>query len=256
MDATDRRYFNRWLRALGKNKPAGLWQRFLLLPELPPLNFSNEVSAVYSAAIEGNTVDLNSYMRSKTRGQRAGFKEKEFAEIEALVGAYKYAQRYALNEENLLAAHSILSTPLLPKSGRGRYRRQPMAVYSRHGIEYVAVEPEFVPEKMGELLDEVRELRRAPLDAAEVFYHAALIHLVFVHIHPFADGNGRAARLLEKWFLASHLGREAWHIPSEWYYKQNRGTYYRTIKIGVDYYSLDYDRCIPFLTLLVKALVP
>ncbi|WP_220392957.1 Fic family protein [Chitinophaga lutea] len=34
-----------------------------------------------------------------------------------------------------------------------------------------------------------------------------MIHLVFVKIHPRADGNGRSARLLEKWFLAVKLGK-------------------------------------------------
>jgi len=87
-----------------------------------------------------------------------------------------------------------------------------------------------------------------------VFYHAALIHLVFVHIHPFMDGNGRAARLLEKWFLASQLGRQAWHLASERYYKENVAAYYRNIKLGLNFYTLDYDRCVPFLVMLVESL--
>ena len=87
-----------------------------------------------------------------------------------------------------------------------------------------------------------------------LFYHAALIHLVFVHIHPFQDGNGRAARLLEKWFLAAHLGEKAWQIPSEQFYKENRPEYYRNIKIGENFYFLDYDQCVPFLTMLPRAL--
>jgi Fic family protein len=33
-----------------------------------------------------------------------------------------------------------------------------------------------------------------------------LIHLRLAQIHPFRDGNGRAARLIEKWFVAEKLG--------------------------------------------------
>jgi Fic family protein len=75
-----------------------------------------------------------------------------------------------------------------------------------------------------------------------------------VHIHPFQDGNGRAGRLLEKWFLATHLGAKAWQIPAEQYYKENRPEYYRNIKLGENYYFLDYDQCVPFLTMLPRAL--
>lgn len=38
---------------------------------------------------------------------------------------------------------------------------------------------------------------------------------VFVKIHPWNDGNGRSARLLEKWFIAQKLGPKAWFLQSE-----------------------------------------
>lgn len=256
MDVTDRRYFKNWLRTLSQAKPAKLWQDFTAQEELPSRAFSLTAAAVYSANIEGNPLDLNSFLQSKLRGQRPRFKAKEHEEIELIAEAYAFAGSYALNEKNLLTAHGIMATTLMPKAARGKYRDQMVYVYSRAGMEYAALEPEYVPAAMRNLCAEIRALKKTSLDVASVFYHAALIHLVFVHIHPFMDGNGRAARLLEKWFLASHLGRAAWHVPSEWYYKQQRGTYYRNIKLGLNYYTLDYDRCVPFLTMLVKSLTP
>jgi len=77
---------------------------------------------------------------------------------------------------------------------------------------------------------------------------------VFVHIHSFQDGNGRAARLLEKWFLASYLGKRDWQIPSEQCYKEHRAEYYENIKIGLNYYELNYYLSVPFLTMSVKSL--
>jgi Fic family protein len=74
--------------------------------------------------------------------------------------------------------------------------------------------------------------------------------LVFVKIHPFADGNGRAARLIEKWFLAQYLGNIAWSVPSEINYYLKRDKYYDTLKVGSTYEEVDYTMALPFLLLL------
>ncbi|HVF45830.1 MAG TPA: Fic family protein [Pyrinomonadaceae bacterium] len=250
MDVDDRAYYRKWRASLRGLDPSKLWRQFSSLEELPPLDFSNQVSAVHSANIEGNSIDLNSFLR----GQTARFKAKEREEIEDLIGAYEFAQSHAPTERNLLTAHGMLASTLLPKRSLGKYRGQMVYVYSRAGMEYAALEPDYVSEKTRGMFAGIRVLKQSKLSAPEVFYHASLIHLVFVHIHPFMDGNGRAARLLEKWFLATNLGREAWHLPSEAYYKEHLAAYYKNIKIGLNYYTLNYDLCVPFLMMLPKSL--
>lgn len=81
------------------------------------------------------------------------------------------------------------------------------------------------------------------------------IHFMFAKIHPFADGNGRTAQLLEKWFLAECLGASVWGIPTEKYYYDNRQAYYNSLNIGRDYYEAQeqLNKILPFLTLLPKA---
>jgi Fic family protein len=254
MNVADQRYLKPWLKELSKLKPGQVWREFIASNELPAMDFTNALSAVYSANIEGNPIDVNSYLASKFRGRTIQFKAKDRKEIENLESAYRFAQTHALNEKNFLVAHGMLAVTLLEKSSLEKYRDQMVYVYSRAGMEYAALEPEHVRSAMRQLFAEVKQLRGSTLNVARTFYHAALLHLVFVHIHPFMDGNGRAARLLEKWFLASKLGNKAWHVPSEMYYKENVVKYYQNIKLGLNFYTLDYDRCVPFLTMLVKSL--
>ena len=82
-----------------------------------------------------------------------------------------------------------------------------------------------------------------------------MLHLVFVKIHPFNDGNGRTARLLEKWFLAEKLGEKAYLFQSERYYYENYRQYYNTIrKLGLEYEELKYANAMSFLKILPQSL--
>lgn len=217
------------------------------------LGYSMQASAVYSANIEGNTIDLNSFMNYKL-SQEIAHPTKEIEEIENLIAAYEFAQKNELNEANLLEAHRIFSKTLLIESRRGKYRTEKVGVFGATGLVYLAIEPEFVAERMAAFFENIEQLLNEDFSLEKTFYFASLIHLVFAHIHPFADGNGRAARLLEKWFLAQKLGENYWKIPSEKYYKEHQGKYYENINLGVNYYEVDYDRCLPFLLMLASAL--
>lgn len=213
------------------------------------LGYSIQASAVFSSNIEGNSIDLNSYMNSVLN--KGKFKaQKEVDEITDLVEAYNFAKDNELNQTNFLKAHNILSRNLLLESKRGVYRNEKMGVFDVDGLVYLAVEPEFVAEKMSQFFDPIIELLNADLSITETFYHASLIHLIFVHIHPFSDGNGRAARLLEKWFLSQKLGDKVWAIKSEKHYKEHQSEYYNNINLGVNFYELDYSKGIPFLLML------
>jgi hypothetical protein len=60
-------------------------------------------------------------------------------------------------------------------------------------------------------------------------------------------------QFLEKWFLASKLGKSAWSLNSEKYYWDNRPAYYQNISLGFNYYALHWDSCLPFLLMLPEA---
>jgi Fic family protein len=78
---------------------------------------------------------------------------------------------------------------------------------------------------------------------------------VFVKIHPFQDGNGRTARLLEKWFLLEKLGDKATAVQLEKNYFLNVSDYYKNIKkLGIEYEVLDYRKSLDFLLMTVQSL--
>ena len=211
-----------------------------------------ESSAVYSSNIEGNTIDLNSFMNSKFL--RIKKSNKEHKEIVDLIEAYKFAERYTLNEKNFLKAHGILSKHILIRSKQGIYREEKIGVFDAGGLVYLAVEPEYVKSEIKKLFNDIKYLKQSESSLEEIFYYASMIHLILAHIHPFMDGNGRAARLAEKWFLSVKLGKIMWEIKSEKYYFENRSKYYRNINMGSDYYELNYNKCFPFLEMLIKSL--
>ena len=107
---------------------------------------------------------------------------------------------------------------------------------------------------MQKLYSDIDHLLKADLSIQEVFYYAAFIHLVFVKIHPWNDGNGRTARLLEKWFLSQKLGEKAWFLQSEKMYYQHHQAYYKNIRlVGLEYSELDYNQALSFLLMLPKS---
>lgn len=252
MRITDRKYLDAYTQTIGHEIP-GLIQNFDFSEHIREFDFLTKSSAVYSSNIEGNSIDLNSFMNYELNKDK--FKVgKEIEEIEDLIEAYEFAQKNTLNEKNLLTCHKIFSKTLLIKSKRGKYRIEQVGVFGKTGLAYMAIEPEFVEKEMKIFFQDIEELISSSLNENEVFYFASLIHLRFAHIHPFRDGNGRAARLLEKWFIAEKLGRDFWKISSEEYYKVNQARYYETINLGVNYYELDYDKCLGFLEMLPNCL--
>jgi Fic family protein len=122
-------------------------------------------------------------------------------------------------------------------------------------IEYVAASPEIVESELDKLFYDIEILHRTDLDPFEIFYYSSLLHLVFVKIHPFQDGNGRTARLIERWFLIKKIGKKATSVQLEKNYYKKLNDYYSNIrKIGLEYDDLDYSKCLDFLLMTVTGI--
>jgi Fic family protein len=251
MNFIDSKYFVEYNNLVG-NKIEKLVNQFELSENKIDFAYSVQSSAVYSSNIEGNSIDLNSFMNYKLSNTKLR-PQKELREIEDLIAAYDFANQNKLNETNFLQCHKILTKSLLIKSKQGKYRREQVGVFDSSGLVYLAVEPEFVKQEMSILFENIAELLNKTLSVNDTFYYASFIHLKLTHIHPLMDGNGRIARLVEKWFLCEKLGSKFWKLQSEKYYKVHQSDYYNNINLGVNYFELNYKKCIPFLLMLTNS---
>lgn len=244
--------------AYQKAIPAGLKVAFEQLhdAELSTDDFSfyTSVSSVFSSKIEGETIELDSFIKHRRDG--VPFRVDYTRKIDDLYDAYDFAHHYSLNEGNIAIAHSLLSKHILDKQYQGVYRKHNMYVSTPDGrIEYVAALPMQVQGEMDNFYKDLSILTKSDLSFEQVLFYAAMIHLVFVKIHPWNDGNGRSARLIEKWFIAEKLGEKAWYVPSERYYYEEHSSYYSNIrKLGLEYIELEYGEALDFLLMLPKGL--
>lgn len=217
-------------------------------------SFYTSVSSVFSSKIEGESIELDSYIKHKKFGIE--FSPDYTKKIDDLYDAYTFAKSNTLNESNIRKAHAILSKNILSKNKQGLYRTQNMYVSTPDGrIEYVAASPFEVEAEMKKFYNDLILLLNTEMSIEEVFFYASMIHLVFVKIHPWNDGNGRSARLYEKWFLAQKLGEKAWFVQSEKMYYNQHQTYYANIRLlGLEYPTLDYNKALPFLLMLPNSI--
>ena len=240
-----------------KKQPITLVKHFNNLKELTfnkeTFGYSASMASVFSSMIEGNIIDFDTYLKYSASGMNT--KSKSFKEIEDLIKAYEFANKSKLTISNFLKAHSILSKTLISEAKYcGKIRDKAVYIFGGGVKVYTGASPAIVQEETSKLFNDIEILLTREMSIAEIFYFASMIHLVLAKIHPFADGNGRSARLLEKWFLAQKLGVKAWFIQSERLYQTRIKSYYKNIDIGVDYTTNNYDLSIPFLLMLPMAL--
>lgn len=235
--------------------PKDLRKRFKALRESPlstrAFSFYTSISAIASSRIEGEPMEVDSYV--KHRMLKIAYLPDLVQKPNDLYKAYQYAQTHPLNRKNFLQSHKLLGIHLLPRKSLGALRKTEMVVveHQTHRIQYEAAPAGQVPILFDLLWGDIKKLVKMELTMTEAFFMAASIHLIFVNIHPFEDGNGRVGRLLEKWFLSEKLGQQAWYLQSEYHYYQKVDQYYKNLnRMGIFYQDLDYSKSLPFLLIL------
>jgi Fic family protein len=196
------------------------------VPWIPALQKDTRIRNAHSStAIEGNPLTLEQVRAIEegreipATGQRA---RREVANYFAgLRFVEKNAQRSMITHAEVLKLHRIMAGEVMDQGTAGEYRTIRVKVG-----DYVAPPPGQVRPMMSDLLQWWN--KEAP--RISPILSSAIIHHQFETIHPFADGNGRAGRILSLWELYRR-GFDNHHIFSiDEFYWEDRPRYYAALE--------------------------
>lgn len=160
------------------------------LDSKPHLRKNNKIKSIHSSlAIEANSLSLDE-VRDVINGRTVMGKQKEIQEVKNAYAAYEEIGRfdiYSINE--LKRLHGIITKYTVEESGS--FRRGEEGVFNGDKCIFMAPPASLVPEQMQSLFEWMNKAK----DTVHPLILAAVFHYEFVFIHPFADGNGRMARL-------------------------------------------------------------
>ncbi len=153
-----------------------------------------KIGLTYSSnALEGNTLDLAETKVVLEDGLTiSGKPMKDHLEAMGHANAFnkliELIKTNIITEENIKELHKLFYNKI-DADQAGKYRTKSIIVT---GSDVDFPKPEELESKMSEFVNKIPQMKK---DMHPVEF-AAMLHVIFVNIHPFIDGNGRVARLL------------------------------------------------------------
>lgn len=188
-----------------------------------------------STSIEGNK--LAQFEVGKViEGKTVRAPQKDIIEVENYYKALQLLDKlskskHELSVEEILQLHKIVIDGLVDKVKIGKFR--PAAVYVLDdlgdGREVLRFKPPSAKQVNLLINDLLVWLKQSKKENIHPIIRAGILHLEFVSIHPFTDGNGRVTRLLTQ----LQLYREDWDFRKilvlEDFYNRDRMSYYNAL---------------------------
>lgn len=195
------------------------------LESKPHLRRNNRIRSIHSSLkIEANSLSLND-VRDVINGHLVLGDQKEIQEVKNAYAAYeKIPEIDPTSISDLKRIHGILTYRIVSESGV--FRKGNEGVFSGSECIFVAPPQHMINELMRDLMQWVKENEGVihPLILSAIF------HYEFVFIHPFADGNGRMARLWHTVLL--YRWRNVFeYIPLESQIERFQNEYYDAIAV-------------------------
>ena len=136
---------------------------------------------------------------------------------------------FSLGEKDLLAIHKLTVEKILRSDQAGRYRRTQVVVKNSKTGEVSFVPPS--PSQVRDLtVDFFKWLASVESELIHPVLVAGIVHYVISYIHPFVDGNGRAARALATMVLFERGYDVKKFFSIEEYFDRNASRYYKTLQ--------------------------
>ena len=196
------------------------------VPWIPALQKDTRIRNAHSStAIEGNPLTLEQVRAIEEGHEIPATAQRARREVANYFAGLRFveknAQRSAVTDAEVLKLHRIMAGEVMDQGKAGQYRKIRVRVGS-----YVAPPPERVQPMMAALLEWWNK------HAAKIspILSSAIVHHQFETVHPFADGNGRAGRMLALWELYRR-GFDSHHIFSvDEFYWEDRARYYAALE--------------------------
>ena len=176
----------------------GRLDRYRELDTRPHLRRNNRIRSIHSSlAIEANELSLDA-VRGVIDGRAVVGPQKEIQEVKNAYKAYDQVDRFdPFSIDALKRLHGVMTDLTIAESGE--FRRGEEGVFDGGRCIFMAPPAKRVPSLMEDLFSWMNREKEDlhPLILSSVF------HDEFVFIHPFADGNGRMARLWQAGILCA-----------------------------------------------------
>jgi Fic family protein len=175
------------------------------------------------------TIEDIDFSRDSVRKILRGFAPVD--DSEARIGGLKKGLEFISDLQNGIteqAIHDLYMTAIGPYVKErdqlisGRYYRHDSVFIVSLDVDHTGLPHDKLPDHMTKLVHFIQAE-----DHLDHLVKAAIVHFYLAYLHPYFDGNGRMARLLQLWFLVQKGYPSTLFIPFSSYVEKSRRMYYQ-----------------------------